>query len=231
MRILVFMSDNRPLAPTLKAADYNSMAAVINKEYSKRHGYDFIYYRPYLNENTCSLYNCIDSNNVLRHAAWSKLLSTSRALLEPYDYVVYIDSDCIFKDFEHKIESFIGEADVLITDDKPYRKTKPCSGFYICRVNEMARQFMKDWYAANIPKKNIEHPWEQAALDTLCKRPGVSMLDNGNFFYETEGQPLRHVTGRKKINRERIPYFRKFIEDNHIAYDISDIRCEAFCTT
>ena len=48
-RILVFMSDNRKLHGSLAGADYNSLVAAINYEYCKKHGYDFIYYRPYLN--------------------------------------------------------------------------------------------------------------------------------------------------------------------------------------
>jgi hypothetical protein len=225
------MSDNRKLFPTLAGADYNSLSAVINKEYCKRHGYDFIYYKPHLPDNPYSVYNCKDPHSdALRHAAWSKLLSTSRALAEPFDYVVYIDSDCIFKDFDHKIESFIGEPDILITNDGPYRKTMPCSGFYICRVNDWCRDFIKEWYNVNIPKKNIEHSWEQAALVKIWKRPGVGLLNNGNFFYETEGQPLRHVTGKKKLMRERLPYFRAFLDQHEIPFDISDIRCEEFST-
>lgn len=232
MRILVFMSDNRKLAPTLKAADYNSLSAVINKEYCKRHGYDFIYYRPYLYENTCALYNCRDPNNQdLRHASWSKLLSTSRALLEPFDYVVYIDSDCIFKDFEHKIESFLGPADILVTNDRPFRKTLPCAGFYICRVNDTSRQFIKDWYNSNIPQKNTQHTWEQKALDKMMKKPEISLLDNGNFFFDEEGQPLRHLTGAtQNVKKQRIPYLLAFFEKNAIPYDISDIHVEAFST-
>jgi hypothetical protein len=232
MRILVFMSDNRKLFPTLAGADYNSLAAVINKEYCKRHGYDFIYYRPHLPENTHSLFNCKEPvTGDLRHASWSKLLSTSRALQEPYEYVVYIDSDCIFKDFDHKIENFLTEADILIASDFPYRKTFPCAGMYICKVNDRVREFIAEWYSVSIPSKNIEHPWEQKALDTIFKRPGISMFNTGNFFNEVEGQPLRHVTGHTKLLKaQRIPYFLAFLDQHEIPFDISDIRCIEYST-
>ena len=229
----MIMSDNRKLFPTLKGADYNSLSAVINKEYCKRHGYDFIYYRPHLPDNMYSVYNCKDPHSgALRHASWSKLLSMSRALTESYDYVVYTDSDCIFKDFDHKIEDFVGPttADVLVTSDQPYRKTKACAGFFICRVNDAARKFISDWYNVNLPERNIKHSWEQAALDTIMKRPEFGIMDNGNFLFETEGQPLRHVTGHKKSMQLRLEYFSEFIEKNNIPYDISDIRCEEFTT-
>ena len=73
------MSDNRNLEMDFKEAKYNSLAASINYEYSKKHNYDFIYYRPYLkDEENFNLTNCVDPNNItdLRHASWSKLLST-----------------------------------------------------------------------------------------------------------------------------------------------------------
>ena len=50
MHILVFMSDNRKLDKNIRSAEYNSLAAAINYEYCKKYNYDFIYYRPYLND-------------------------------------------------------------------------------------------------------------------------------------------------------------------------------------
>ena len=81
MKICVFMSDNRKLSTDRETADYNSLSAVINYEYCKKHNYDFIYYRPYLyNENEITLNNCIDPNTKLfRHPSWSKILSTKLA--------------------------------------------------------------------------------------------------------------------------------------------------------
>ena len=103
------MSDNRPLSQTMEKAEYNSLTAVINNEYCKKWKYNFIYYKPYFKEQKeLLLYNCIDPNtNETRHAAWAKLLSTSLVLNLDYDYVVYIDSDCIFKNFDLSLEEFI----------------------------------------------------------------------------------------------------------------------------
>ena len=92
MKICVFMSDNRPLAPNFEKADYNSLAASINYEYCKLYGYDFIYYRPYLKDPSVTvLYNCLDPNGEERHASWSKLLSTTKVLEGGDDYVVYVN--------------------------------------------------------------------------------------------------------------------------------------------
>ena len=98
MKICVFMSDNRLLSNDINNANYNSLTASINYEYCKKYNYNFLYYRPYLdNKEIIDLYNCPDPNSSeLRHAAWSKLLSTQLALQLDYDYIVYIDSDCIF---------------------------------------------------------------------------------------------------------------------------------------
>ena len=151
MKILVFMSDNRPLDKTMEKADYPSLAASINSHYCKQYGYDFFYYQPYLYKKASrkrktiktiklertvisvdnQLYNCVDPNTKeKRHAAWSKILSAQKALRLSYDYVVYIDSDCIFKK-DKTIEDFIKpyHQDILFLNNKPFNPDKPCSGF------------------------------------------------------------------------------------------------------
>ena len=169
MHILVFMSDNRKLEKNIRSAEYNSLAAAINYEYCKKYNYDFIYYRPYLNDkDTIKLENCIDPNtNKLRHSAWSKLLSTSLALKLNYDYVVYIDSDCIFKDFNQSLKDFImphTKKDIIFLNNKPWGSDKPCSGFYVCKVCENMRQMINSWYNFDFKEKRNPCRFEQGAL-------------------------------------------------------------------
>jgi len=124
MKFLIFMSDNRNLNDNLNTSEYNSLVSSINYEYSQIHGYDFIYYNPYLNKDKIEIFNCKNpNNNILRHSAWSKLLSTLLATELHYDYIVYIDSDCIFKDFNQKLEDFINsydDKDIIFLNNKPY---------------------------------------------------------------------------------------------------------------
>jgi GR25 family glycosyltransferase involved in LPS biosynthesis len=207
-KILIIMSDNRPLGK-----HYNSLTACINYEYSKKHGYDFIYYRPYLNDKTnYELNNCLDSKGNPRHASWSKILSTKKALELKYDYIVYIDSDCIFKDFSRTIEQYIkpfAEKDIMFLNDKPWGTMYPCAGFYVCKVSSESKRLMKDWYAIDLPENNMKHPWEQAALMKIFKEYNVQLIDDW-MFRERQGQFLRHIGTDDKQNRE--PYFKNFIK-------------------
>ena len=211
-KILIIMSDNRPLGK-----DYNSLTACINYEYSKKHGYDFIYYRPYLKDKSnYELNNCLDSMGNERHASWSKIISSKKALELKYDYIVYIDTDCIFKDFSRTIEQYIkplGNKDIMFLDDKPWGTTYPCAGFFICKVSSESKRLMNDWYAVNMPENNTRHPWEQNALVKIFKRYNVQLVDDW-MFQEKEGQFLRHIGTNDKKNRE--PYFKNFIKNMDI---------------
>lgn len=222
MRILVFMSDNRKLENKIGPAEYNSLAASINYEYCKKYNYDFIYYRPYLKDkDIIKLENCIDPNTKkLRHSAWSKLLSTSLALKLNYDYVVYIDSDCIFKDFHQSLEDFIMphmKKDIIFLNNKPWGNDKPCSGFYVCKVCENTRQMVSSWYDFDFKEKRNPCRFEQGALWCTYKDSiyDIGIVDSW-MFREEAGQFLRHVGTHEK--QQRMPYFSSFIKENNIDY-------------
>lgn len=234
-RILVFMSDNRNLEKSLIKANYNSLVASINNEYCKIHKYDFLYYRPYLvNKEETKLLNCKNPiTNTNRHCSWSKLLSTSLALQLDYDYVVYIDSDCIFKDFNQSLEEFMRpytDKDIIFLNSKPWGDTMPCAGFYICKVNEYTKKFLHDWYNYNIPGKDINHPWEQDALWRFFKKYNIGIIDSW-MFKEKDQQYLRHVCSPEGHNR--IPYFTSFLKSKNISYEnnINEIQVIEFDTS
>ena len=229
------MSDNRPLESNINISAYNSLVASINYEYCKKHNYDFIYYRPYLSDiNIIDINNCIDPNtNNPRHSAWSKILSTKLALQLSYDYIVYIDSDCIFKNTEQTIEPFIEpytKSDVIFLNNKPWGDDLPCSGFYICKVCDTTKQFINDWYNVNIPEYNIKHIWEQAALWEIYSKYNIAIVDSW-MFKEVDGQYLRHVGSTE--HNIRIPYFLDTIKKYNINYsqNINNIQNISYSTT
>jgi len=234
-RILVFMSDNRYLETTLEKAEYNSLVAAINYTYCKQHNYDFIYYRPYLNKkDEIKLLNCKNPvTGNLRHASWSKILSTNLSLQMDYDYVVYIDSDCIFKNFDQSLEDFIKpfpNNDILFVNDTPWNPCSPCAGFYICKVNDYVKCFLRDWYNTDLPTVDVGHPWEQGAIWDIFTNYNIGIIDSMAFF-EMSGQFLRHIDG--KSNAElRMPYFSAFLQFKNIDYEknISEIRVVEFDT-
>lgn len=235
-RILVFMSDNRILESSLEKAEYNSLAASINYEYCKTHNYDFAYYRPYyLNKDLIALQNCEDPvTNELRHSAWSKLLSTSLALQQSYDYVVYLDTDCIFKDFAQSLTSFIEpypEKDVLFLNNKPWNDDKPCSGFFVCKVNDNTKRFLHEWYNFDFKGRKNPRRYEQGALWFMYENPeyNIQVID-GWMFREKENQFLRHVGSNEASNR--LPYFSTFLQVKNMDHEknIHEMRVVEFDT-
>ena len=213
MKICVFMSDNRPLSSNLENAEYNSYVAAINSEYCKKYKYDFLYYQPYLyNKEPLSIHNCIDPNTGdTRHASWSKLLSTQKALELDYDYVVYIDSDCIFKNFNIPLEKYINqypEKDLIFFSNKPWSEDEPCAGFFICKVSDSSKEIVKNWYNYSVPNHNKYHMYEQNALWETYKTLNIAIIKE-TMFDEVDGQFLRHIG--INVHYQRIPYFKDFI--------------------
>ena len=228
-RIGVFMSDNRALQSDLDTSTYHSQVAAINYAYCLKHKYDFVYYRPYLDsKESFSLYNCVDPHtNETRHASWSKLLSALDMFNQQnqsYDYIVYIDSDCIFKDFERRIEEFLPQMkthDIIFLNNMPWNEDKPCAGFFVCKNSELARSYLQDWYNVNLAEKNKLHAYEQDALWTLYKSWKSCFILNSWMFCEHEGQFLRHICHLE--NDLRSVYFKQFIQQRGINY------CKTIC--
>jgi hypothetical protein len=223
MRILVFMSDNRPLHPTFEEAGYNSLAAAINYTYCKRHGYDFQYFCPYYETPTpIELNNCRNpTTGAPRHASWSKLLSSLEAMKNDYDYYLYIDSDCIFRNDDITIESIIDKnpaADVIFMNSRPWDTNRLCAGFYILKNTDGARRFLKQSYMLNIPIRDIGHDWEQTACRRVIEKTNICKhhLVDTVWFDEKEGQWLRHIGCY--VGHTRVPYFRNIISLRTIDY-------------
>jgi hypothetical protein len=228
------MSDNRHLESNFEKAEYNSLAASINYEYCKMYGYDFIYYRPYLKDpGVVTLYNCLDAKGEERHASWSKLLSTTKMLEENYDYVIYIDSDCIFRNFSISLETFItpyANKDMIFLNSTPWGDNLPCSGFYVCKVGDSVREVMRRWYGTSLPERNTNHPWEQDVLWNIHDSIDYALVHE-LMFIEKSGQMLRHIGSHEGFNR--VPYFKNVVRSNDMKYaeNIKNIRVVEFDTT
>jgi hypothetical protein len=241
-KILVLMSDNRSLENDFQKANYNSLVAAINYEYCKTQGYDFIYYKPYLiNKDNNEILNCKSPHTQkLRHSAWAKILSMIQSFDLNYDYFVYIDSDCIFKDFNKSLDEFIypyPNKDIYFLNNKPWCNQcplggfYPCSGFYICRYTDISKKFMYNWYKMDVEWYNENHPWEQHALWQFFYdyNQFIEIIDSW-MFKETEDQFLRHIGICEGHNR--IPYFANFIQSKNIDYvkNIKEIKVVQFDT-
>lgn len=157
MKFLVLISDNRSIDSNIQTAQYNSLVAYINKAYCNTHGYDFVYIRPYYKDLEIHTLNvCKDSDGKLRHASWAKLLAIQHCYnTMSYDYIVCIDSDCIFKNFDVSLESIVTNPlyeniNIIYGSNIPWQKL-PCCGFFIVKVNDETKHFIESWYKYKLP--------------------------------------------------------------------------------
>ena len=155
--ILVLMVDNRQLSNEYNMNNYWSNTVYINKIYCNKYGYDFKFVNPYYKVNTNNLYSCIDINtNELQHGAWSRIPVILHYLNNSYKYkyIVYIDSDCIFRNFNISIEDKINQyvdSTLIFQSNSPWHPILPCSGFFICKNTIETITFLKNWYAYKKP--------------------------------------------------------------------------------
>lgn len=218
--MLVVMSDNRPLRASLEEADYNSLAAAINKSYCDRMGYGFRYYRVYHRDPAShDLLNCRDPHSPsMRHAAWSKLLALRHALLTSIDMqCCYMDSDAAFVNWSRRIEELAGPTDLTFQNNLPFPEG-PCSGFIILRRSPRTLEFLARWYGIDAGAKNTQRTWEQDALLPLLASAGYPYsLTTELAFPEVDGQLVRHLTavGSEELRK---PWFTAFIARQRIDF-------------
>lgn len=238
MKVAVFISDNRPLDSNKEMCQYNSCAAYINMIYCLGHKYHFYYFKP----RGDNVFVCRDPNTgEKRHASWAKLLSAHILLVNQshqYDYVVCIDSDCVFKNTHKKIESILRafpDHDIITANNAPYHPHLPCCAFFICKNTEWTRWFLQCWYTHKNPSSDSDEwkyviqianktyatpnfqlgeYWEQDTLWLLMQDPAISehikILDEPIMFAESAEQYLIHISHERHTSRK--PYLLGYTE-------------------
>jgi lipopolysaccharide biosynthesis glycosyltransferase len=236
-KILVIMIDNRKLSQEYDPQSFWSNSALINKKYCDKFGYDFKYISPYYKTNTNDLYSCIDINtHELRHSSWSKIPVVINMLDKKYEYIVYIDSDCIFKNFDISIEEKIQQykdSSRIFQSNYPWHPELPCAGFFILKNILENVTFLNKWYTYKIPaydsaewqntlqmsQKTSSYNWspgkhwEQDALWSLLanKQCSVTVDISEVALEEKSGQYLRHVSSVESNMRNQ--YFAKIFKE------------------
>lgn len=230
MKIAVFISDNRSLDSNKETCQYNACASYINAIYCLGHKYHFYYFKPLGND----IFVCRDPNTgEKRHASWAKILSAYLLLTSKYnhyDYVVCIDSDCVFKNIHKPLESIIAafpNHDIITANNAPYHSHLPCCAFFICKNTEWTRQFLQTWYMYKNPSSDSEEwkhvltnakqtyaipefklgsYWEQDTLWLLLQNPEIAarihILDEPIMFAETTDQYLIHISHERHTLRK-----------------------------
>lgn len=223
MSILIFMVDNRDLQTSFEDADYVSFTAIINYLYAAHHGYDFLYYKlKNMDEKDRVKKNTVAYNYTLKHyraAPWGKLPAAYNALHKKYSTVVYIDSDCIFKDFSRTVEDFLAatkniqgtveDKPVVFLNNKPWNKNKPCSGFFVMQKSRITTKFLKKWWNYPNEEHNYTHDYEQNSLHKIFEEDLDKIEIKDDWMFKlVGGQYLRHIGSHE--GDKRLPAFRRY---------------------
>lgn len=135
-------------------------------------------------------YNCHYGRISERHAAWDKILAVLR-LLPYYDYVVWMDADCVINNMEKRIEDYIHESsgtfvhDVALSiADKRWHYVN--TGVFILKHDQKSFDMLNAVWAMG--NENIETldkrsyngwPWDQGAICAyLLESNDFSITDN-----------------------------------------------------
>jgi hypothetical protein len=157
-----------------------------NKEfYAKLHGYDLVNGNIYIDRS--------------RPVAWSKIIA-ARALLQKYDYVMYIDMDAIIMNFSIPIEAFIAAGnfnDLIMTEDWSGAN----SGVWIAKNTSWMTGFLDECYRQRqlVPpttKDGKKYPfeYEQRAFHYLLDTKKWRERDLPKYPADRVAENRRHVT-------------------------------------
>jgi hypothetical protein len=210
-KICIIMSDNREISDDYENAEYHSLAVAINYNYAKKHGYNFIYYNPYIpnehkitNSNSSNnMKNKIDSFqsklNKYRYASWTKLVTLFNTLLENYKYVFYLDTDAIIinnidlEKYLREVPYFKGNKDseLKFLINKPHTLEDPCAGVIIIRNSDITKRAVKYWWNYDMPKFDKKHAYEQESLWSFVNNKDCDKL---NFPLSKSDDSLQFIT-------------------------------------
>jgi len=220
-RVCVVMGDDRPVITGDRAkSSYSSLAYEINRQFCEKKGWDFRYEKYSLPKRPWGVWQAY-SREVSEHRAptWIKLLAIHSALQLSYDYVIWIDSDCIFyshdRPWEGILEKFINpDLHLIGWLDQPFHTDKFCAGFFVLRNSEESKNMLKTiWLKSS--NFSWAFPYEQYELNSYLSESPASFflfLDEPMFQLMSSDQYLLHVAGFE--HQKRVPSFLKWFDDH-----------------
>ena len=204
-RITVVMSDSRDITK-LNDINYLRKVYAINKAYCEKNGYKLLYYCPEsLRLFNLKLFRMLNifcysfKSHSFRSVHYTKIISCLKTLIDfpNIEYLVYIDSDCIFYNHNVLLENYIRKLDlsnknILFFDDKPWSENRPSSGFFILKNNVDSIEFLKKWWEVN-STYYLKHPFEQAVLYNSYFINKIELINEWQFRLLSNNQFLFHV--------------------------------------
>lgn len=144
-----------------------------------------------------------------RFLAWDKILALKKYLLK-YDYLLWIDSDAIFKNLNKKIEDYILDDSIVIIGKDPNKDIYANSGVFLLKNNSEAITFLDEvWNSPVKVEENNYSGWlyEQGIICELLKENKykhyiVLNFDLNCHLYYYKDQFIIHYMGARS-NAER----------------------------
>ena len=168
-KIAIITSDNRDLKFNNKKNTYVELSALINLNYAIKNRCDFFFFKIIddFNNKYLEKKEALTSYSTLarscKTASWVKLLTIYSTLSLKYEYIIYLDSDCIFNNQKitlNQIIRLLKKKQMLFYSDKPWNMNLPNCGFILIRNSYFNKNFIKKWWKT-FSFKNLTHPYEQ----------------------------------------------------------------------
>lgn len=169
-----------------KFPEYSEYSIKINKLYCKKWNYD---------------YKFIEHNLNKMPPYWLKVNDVVEYINKDYDYIVFLDLDACFTDFDISLDNLITEIenssgkefDIFIGKDHPFYRVAN-TGAFIFKNSDFGKKFSKIWLSACINNQNkIDNKclnWEYNNINKkwncpLCVWAGIN-YEQGvfNYLYE-----------------------------------------------
>jgi hypothetical protein len=234
-KVCVVMGDDRPVREGAQTAtSYPSLAYEINRRFCASKNWDFRYEcyglpsRPW---GSWSAYS--RSARQHRAASWVKIFAVLRALELGYEFVIWIDSDCIFynhsADWSDVMESFDRpELQFLSWVDRPFYHDQFCAGFFIVRSSEAIQRLLCELWTQP-SDYSWKHVYEQSELNSRikCWSPAeYTIIDEPMFRLEVEDQRLLHLASFD--HQKRIPGFADWFAQRSIKPEALEVKNHVF---
>lgn len=200
-------------------ASWMALAAALNLQYAKRHGYNFEFLQY---KGDCIL--DLKHTKVKRHPAWCKLLAIQHASLRQSDaVVVYIDSDAVFANqsetLDHRLQRstlYLPGVNPLVNSSVPvtllqddcsvyffkdkyreFNENPPSKDFANTGVHIWPQPFnwnlLSEWWKTNVSADHRQ--WEQDALNNVILRRHpreVCVIDNACTCCQSSAEYVWH---------------------------------------
>jgi|LakMenEpi03Aug12_release.lakeMendotaPanAssembly.Ray.scaffolds.fasta_scaffold543375_2 hypothetical protein len=200
--------------------NYAHFAGINNYLYSTKHAYDFIVER----QPRDTLNNWTWDKKKQSSISWYKAELLKRHLVN-YDYILFIDSDAIFNDFNYKIEDeliplvkekcIIFQEDVWTSSNLNTVSELICTGLIFIKNCKESFFILDEWARAPYIDKNCismryKHPREQECImylmeknDDIKKNVYIYPAMKG-MFGQYDAKWIIHMGGTNDINRTEL---------------------------